>query len=571
MSVRFPPPSRRRPPSSPRPAARAVAALLAAAAGACTLETAGVEGPVNACRGDGDCPGGACVMQMCVAPEAGPLRVALAVSVAGATVEGATLGHATAVFPYEEGLAGSVVLPRPLTLVGRVRTPASWPGARRVDAEVFLTRQGLDVQEVPSTLRASTFAEAQSAAGVDDVDYRLTVAEGVPYAIRVSPRGDAGSSLPPLRLPPRAFEDDDGDGVVRFDAVYPDAPPVRYAATLVDADGAPIPGVTVEGVRRADGELVTSVVTTGSDGAFELTCDPAETDYLIRVSGLEPTPTVTFDPRYAPVDFAPVFTVPEIPFVRYEARVETAAGAPVPDAVATFRASGVTVGETGVRAAYDAQATADADGVIALDLVAGSYSVVVRAPSGQPLGLVSQSVDIQRPTEGTVRGQVFALPPRVTREGAVTVEGLGVPLVGARVQARALQSLGDRDDLGPAARVNRPSDLVTTDAGGAFRLALDEGAYDLLIEPAEGSGFAVTRRTVVVPGAAEPVGDRLDVEVPFPALLPGRVVAHDGAAVPGAEVAAYAIVDDIWGRREVPLGRTVADAEGAFLVVLPSR
>lgn len=564
------------PRSHPASARRAVPLLaaLAVVLGACTLETTGIDGPVNACRDDADCPGGRCEMAMCVAGDATPLRLALAVSVSGATSAGETLGHTTAVFDYDAGLSGNVVLPRPLALVGRVRAPAGWlPDGEdaRVDAELFLTREGLGVQEVPSTLRASTFAEAQSAAGVEDVDYRATVAEGVPYTVLVAPRGEAARHLPPLRLPPRAFEDGDGDGVVRFDAVYPDAAPVRYAATLVDAAGAPIPDVTVEGVRRGDGELVTSVVTTDPDGTFTLTCDPAETDYLIRVSGLEPTPTVTFDPRYAPVDFAPVFTVPEIPFVRYEARVETADGAPVPDAVATFRASGVTVGETGVRAAYEAQATADGDGVLALDLVAGSYSVVVRAPSGQPLGLVSQSVDIQRPTEGTVRGQVFALPPRATREGTVTVEGLGVPLAGARVQARALQSLGDREDLGPAARVNRPSDLVTTEGDGAFRLALDEGAYDLLIEPAEGSGFAVTRRTVVVPGAAVPAGDRLDVEVPFPALLPGRVVAHDGAAVPGAEVAAYAIVDDIWGRRAVPLGRTVADAEGAFLVVLPSR
>jgi len=578
---------RRKPGSSFR---AGVLALVVGLAG-CGLETAGGGGTVNTCATDAECGSGEiCGAEgLCLSEDGARLRLTLAITAPGGGSNGETLRYATPPFDFVPGNTGPVTLPRPLTVAGQVRTP----GGRRISAELFFNRRGPDVPEVRRQVRASTFADEQEIAGLGmPMDYAVELTEGVSYDVVVEPRGSDLFALPPLRSSePVSFTDGAGDdrrdGSVAFDMTYPNGELATASGRVVDPEGRPVDCVEVFAVSRGSGARVSSVAVTGPGacpgvpddlegrdelppGGYRLAVDPAVPDVLLRLVPPEPLPQLTFDPIYAPPDFETVIGLPDLAEVTYGGRVENADGVPVPNAVVTFRASSIASETAGTVGAFEATVRTDDAGGFELVLFAGDYEVIVQAAASADTGILEQDVSIGDDMDGApIRGQVFVLPDRATLRGMVRTSG-GAPVTGTRVEARPLNTVVPVQEVTaftPSAAFNRSADPQVTGDDGAFALRLDEGAYDLVLEPAQGSGFPWQRVLQAVgPGEAE-LGR--DLVVPAPVPFRGVVKDHLGDVVPGAQVTAYGEVTDDIGTRLVPVGRATTDADGAYEILLP--
>jgi hypothetical protein len=107
-----------------------------------------------------------------------------------------------------------------------------------------------------------------------------------------------------------------------------------------------------------------------------------------------------------------------------------------------------------------------------------------------------------------------------------------------------------------------------------FRLPLDLGKYDIAVKPRAGSGWAweviydVDIRTRAVDFSTV-------IEMGAPLVLQGNLhfaasTASSDSLLAGSEIRAYAFVDDNGAQRAVAVGRAVAEAGGAFKLLLPA-
>jgi hypothetical protein len=220
---------------------------------------------------------------------------------------------------------------------------------------------------------------------------------------------------------------------------------------------------------------------------------------------------------------------------------------------------------TGVVGTLDLTLRADANGVYDGTVLPGNYTVTITSPAADELGVLHEVRDLH-PTTGSseLLGHVFHLPLRtvlggtvqspdgdLVRDAHVSATPLGVPLMG----------LTDPD----VARLARPATALSGPMGD-FRLELDVGVYDLVVEPPEGSGFAWTvmldwgigGSTATVPAGA--------MQVDAPVVIDADVTWLDGGALTGGEVRALAITPD---HRAVMVGRASCDAMGHVRVLVP--
>src|SRR5690606_38803068 len=186
--------------------------------------------------------------------------------------------------------------------------------------------------------------------------------------------------------------------------------------------------------------------------------------------------------------------VPKVSSVRYIGFVEgcmDAAGceaesAPterVADALLSFRTEDFFDDLTGVRGFFQTSVRSDETGKFEVEVLPGTYEVVVTASGGQH-GVLAETVRFEPRGLEEVRGQVFVLPPRTPAAGMVVAPDQRA-VADAVVQATAL---GLAVGAVPAARYSRSADTVSA-AEGTFRLGLDVGTYDFVVKPPPESGF----------------------------------------------------------------------------------
>jgi hypothetical protein len=198
-------------------------------------------------------------------------------------------------------------------------------------------------------------------------------------------------------------------------------------------------------------------------------------------------------------------------------------------------------------------------GHYALDLVPGCYRIRAVPPPGSAsaIGYFEYPAG-ERPQdspcpEGSFHfaGSVgeplpIHLPDRLTLAGAVRSR-VGEPVAGARVTAVPLEADGRE---------------VTTHSAkdGTFLLRTDDARYDLLVQPAAGTGL---------PWARVPVDEQstLDVILADPLWIAGSVVDPAGRPVPRTVVQAYARPLPEEPR---PIGESVTDEDGRFTVLVPA-
>lgn len=554
-----------------------VVALLLAA---CSFEGEVADRVENRCATQEDCAGSSTCdvgLGLCVTPSATPLRLALEITPMADALGRIPATHIVGPLAIGEPTQSDLILPAPISVFGKVRAPGI---EGPVQADIRFTRRD-EFEPAPPRPQVSTSTLSATVEAADgmNADYSLDVLAERDFDVLVQPAGEHRASLPPLR---RMVSIPGGGDLVRLDFEYPDDMPTLEGIVVAphpELDETPVGGVSVQAVEPATGKALSSTAVTAMDGpgkgTFSLTLLPGVEDYVLRIWGGEDEPlfpTLLADPAYFFPDGEGAIRVlvPATHPVCYRGRVEGPRGS-VAGATISFRSVDVFDDTTGVIGSYATNGSTESDGVFEVDILPGSYEVIVSPPSsaaGDPGVTVESMLRIEQPAPGTSCnvGQLFELPERAVLGGMVQSPG-GEPVSGATVLAAALGRMGEV----PAARFNRSNDAVT-DPTGQFRLPLDFGSYDVVVKPPSESGFPWLIRPNMTFASSTTVRDSFELSAPLP--LRGTVLSatEDGVPLAGAEIRAWGLVTEDDGfNRAVQIGRATTREDGSYTLLLPDR
>lgn len=495
-------------------------------------------------------------------------------------------GHLSAVeFEAARAIAGRVVLAcddidrdaavceDDLSIPARVdlERPSRLPG-RRPLSRTFTAAGGAGEGE-------AAFEEVLPPRAEGDPPYRVKVRPITPEARTLDER-DWEDTAPPVRTTLDPAEA--ADGAIVWELGRADEH-VRAAGRVVDAAGQGVGGQRVYAEGRFPGqserERVSTRVTTGSDGAFELRVPigldgpidliasppPGESAPELARRGVNLDDLADEDDSIGDLDdvselvepiAVPDLVVPSHPSPRrfalpIEGKDPGGGSAPVADAEVSLRAE--LASQDGIDARVVATATTDEDGIAELSLIpAGeenrAYEVAV-TPAAGDIHAAVRDVEIQvgpGSDDATNVLPPLALDQRTLLDGIV-VAADGAPVAGARVDARPATEL--LWSLGEAERERVEGygvESTTADDAGRFELWLDPmlgsraGVYDLEIVP---PARALSARWLADGIALDPERSAIDLDaIELPPVANARgVVTAEGEPVPGAEIRLYEI------------------------------
>lgn len=551
-------------------------------------------GPTNVCESDLDCGAGVCdtELTMCVSSaREEPLRVAFRV-----TPEGA---------PY--GVAPLPVDVPPIEIDGPRERNFDLPVPVQVSG---LVADALDGQPVPAqvVLQARSVIPGRQAVVIDPSVDALTndgmfrtnlstvLLPDTEYTVELRPTGAATATLPPwrpvevYRSPAAGMGEVFAEDFLRFPNRCAAEQTTDCLATIegivIDQDGLPEDNFIVTAVETATGQVISNTVLTG-DGDFEpghfvsvmdvrYLSDPESWSFRIvpsvdRTEAVGPRPTWTVEAVNLFGEGVERIRTPSVEgTVMYEGFVETEDGVSLADVQIDFEARDVVDESSNVVGVFRTSATTDERGRYSVELLPGTYDVVMTPPSGDvgsELAVLRTRVDLTGAGE-RASGQSFQLPPRQVLGGTVatsTMEAMSGASVVASARPNALSELGE------IARHARSTETTTGDLG-RFRLPVDVGIYDLTVQPPPGSNFPwLVRVNEEVGGGESALEDRYDIDNPM--TLTGVVAyveGEDRVPTSGGTIEAYAVVDDgEGGERTVLVGRAEIDEEGRYTLLLP--
>jgi hypothetical protein len=324
------------------------------------------------------------------------------------------------------------------------------------------------------------------------------------------------------------------------------------------------------------------VGTTGSvaesPGAFEIRMLRGAPPWLLRLAPARDRtgvfPTFVVDPAYLTTLVPPgtdiaraQVLVPTIAgAVRFAGTVELpasiAVAQPVEGAVVTMRAE-IVDSTTNMQGSIELTFVTDAMGRFDGSILPGVYEIQASSVSDPRLGILLERREL-RPAAGATEllGSVLSLPARSLLGGIAQAPG-AEPLPNTTVRAvatgLALDGLSDPE----LARRARSTDGLT-DADGEFRLDLDVGIFDLVVEPSVASGYPWWIETGVPIGGGDRPINRV-AELRAPVAVDGTLEGFEGDRIAGAEIYAYTRVEG----RLIAIGRVTTDTEGELHLLLP--
>ena len=490
--------------------------------------------------------------------------------------------------PAFSGDTVDLVMPSRVKIVGTVR----WRG-ERVPAEIsFLDTHPLPGQQTFTSVVGTLGSVVEGDASPDGMpaDYVTTLSGGHNYDILVQPINMNQDEVPWFRiLPPMRFSNintpNPEDGAVlitRVDITFPEgleepcssdrAATCKLKGSLISNDeDAELSGMQVRAVDSETGHVVSSTAIT-EDGKFELQIGPNATKYVLRVtSGETLFPTLTIDPKFFfPGEEAKIL-VPSQESVIYEGTVELSDGSLLPNANLAFESLNVFDETTRAVGQLKLKTTTELDGSFSLELLPGTYNVIISASSADSRApaVISESIHIVAPEEGkAIRGQLFTVPERA-RLGGDVIAANDLPVGAVTVEATP-RGIPIGSDVPIAAEFNRFSDAATDDTG-RFSLRLDLGAYDIVLKPPRSLGFGwIVAPSFLVGSVGQgsaPFSSRYEFEPPVP--LTGVVLNSDGTPVTEAIVKVYAEVTEDNEVRSIVVGRGQTDESGRYEVLMP--
>ena len=309
--------------------------------------------------------------------------------------------------------------------------------------------------------------------------------------------------------------------------------------------------------------------------AIELSADVTTFDLDIRPTdarqGADLVPTYRVQPELLIADArgrVQLLIPSSIDAVHWAGTVETPAergATPVANAVLQLHASDVIDSTTGLIGSVDVTLTTDPEGRYDGYVLPGHYTVAITPSSDSDLAVLREERDLRPLTGQTeILGHVFSMPLRTVFGGSVRApDGTRVRDATVRATSLGLPLAGVPDPL--IARLARSSQGLTG-ATGEFRLELDVGVYDLVVEPPASSGFAWTVELGYgIGGSTAGLSDIVQVDAP--AIVGADVTWLEGGVITGAEVRAFAVTAS---GRTVQVGRATSDAMGHARILVPT-
>ena len=299
---------------------------------------------------------------------------------------------------------------------------------------------------------------------------------------------------------------------------------IRITGKVVvsQASWTPIENLQVQAFDPTTG-IFTLPAKTDATGAFCLAVAPPPAGQSWRLTL-----------RLGPSDTRPTVDVPGIPITAGGGDVDLGAvaigdhGAPLPPISGRVLGPGDTPiqaarvtfdGQVDPKGTFTASATTDMDGKFSVTLLRGTYSVRAEPPADSPDGPATLTgFDPTTLAVGEPLKLMAAARPVVAGTVLAPIAGSGAtPLAGVEVVA-------EPDTAAPGPQAPQ-SFTAVTDASGAYRLAVDPGAYQVRFVPPPDTGlpWAVGRALAVT-------GDRqvASVTLEQPAILPGKALGRTG-------------------------------------------
>jgi hypothetical protein len=331
--------------------------------------------------------------------------------------------------------------------------------------------------------------------------------------------------------------------------------------------------VTYQARARIGDRLVSNVAVTDEAGRFVvrmqrsalppdgagLLVELSPADDTVALPSLVVTPVEIDKPTFDSLRM-PAFQKPEPYLVPVIGRAQQA---PVVGATVRFKA--VVPGASGGRAIYERAAQTGTAGLAMVPLIPGAgqntrdYSVTITPPSNS--GYSARCVAAYAIGPATAPGQrvgaTIELDSKVLLDGRV-LRADGMPARAVRVRPTRIGDIYSADcggDLGS------PASEQTTGPDGRYSLQLDPGQYRLDCEPPEGTPLPATSVLVTVPETRT-----MDVVLPSPVLIEGRVLSPNNIPVADAEVRAFGPAPG-GGVQRRAVGLT--DTAGKFRLILP--
>lgn len=470
------------------------------------------------------------------------------------------------------------VLPNPnepMELVAPVQVPVQ--GTARFDgapiaAQITFTRRVTDETTALRGALAGVVVVRASSTTSGEVDFVTQLPGGATYDVYVEPQNEFRALLPPLSA---TLEVPEGAGV-SFAIAYVEDELVEVQGVVLDASAAPQEGLFVRMVDAA-GRALSSRASTDAEGHFTLVAPRGVTGFSFRVRGdttrqdssaLLPSITIDTSTLLPAPDGTFTLLVPRSDrALRFEGRVELPAtlgmNAPASNAQMHLYSPYVMDPDTGLVGSLELDLTADVDGRFVGYVLPGEYQVEI-VSGDENVGVLVRDLEVLANPSSMLSGQLYTLPARSILGGTVRLVD-GEPISGGRIRATALGTALAGDPM-PAARLNR-SAMGLSGAMGEFRLPLDVGVYDLIVEMPVESGYAWhVEHDFGVGGSSAALRREMLVSAPYRATGTARFA--EGTELANARVRFFA-VDDTTGRA-IEIGAAECDEHGAFVALLPS-
>ncbi len=438
----------------------------------------------------------------------------------------------------------NVTMQGSVTLQGTVQTLAG----DGVEAQV----QARPAASIPGRLRlATTTTDADGAFSLSLLDNGRNYGLSVVPDDRDHPPQDIADVDPAEDLAPIVIDE---EAVTAF---------VHLQGRIIAGAGVEAAGIPDLEVRvLVAGRRVSTLATTGRDGAFELTLrDTIPLGATLDVQpGADnagfPSLSIALDVGAAGVVDLGDISLGEVVTaqVPVSGLVVDAAGVPVANAAIAVR--GFIGAGTVARSA-----TSAADGTFAMQLIPGGYTLAVIADGASRAGLLLEEITVQ-PVDIVKGGLQLTLTMGARENVAVQVTSAdGVAMAGGSV---SFQRVGDVLGIAePVLDGAQPVFTTSADVEGHAALVVDEGRYRVSIQPPRDSGAPAFSTLVTVDG-----NFNRSFVLPAQSVLAGVVVDGAGAPAPGAFVRVFSQVTDEQGRA-IFLGEAVCAPDGSFAVSVP--
>ncbi|MGE5787414.1 MAG: hypothetical protein ACM3ZE_22660 [Myxococcales bacterium] len=243
---------------------------------------------------------------------------------------------------------------------------------------------------------------------------------------------------------------------------------------------------------------------------------------------------------------------------------------------------------TGMIASFQATTRTDEQGRFKLELVPGNYRVTTVPVDGSKYAAQDTTWAIA-PTPNEQAGKLISVSESPRLVGTVISQSKRVPLADATVLASP-SSLGKRSTfldelLAVSTKTGARAQVGVADGLGAFEVPVDPGLYDIIVRPAQGSGYPWAVRAGTKITKAGEVYWLNEIEVRNPVTysgtvtVPGQSTSSPRVPMPGALLRFYVLFDESDQLADpgepavsaVEIGQTRTDTNGAYRLLLPDR